>query len=299
MATKLAVGLTLPEVMNQITGKTTSFFEPTVDYCVFKICRFAFEKFPRAERIINTSMKAVGEAMSIGRNFKEALQKGIRSTEISRFGFGADGKDKITDEMLTNPENGLLKLIKDKIRVPNDERFFYIRYGLRAGLSIDEIHELSHIDRLFLDNMKQLVEMEDEIKKHKTKNGEVDIPQGLLLRAKQDGFSDRQLAFLLNTKEDKVCEYRKKHNIKPVYKLVDTCAGEFSAKQPYYYSTQETQEEARPSKNKKVVILGGGPNRIGQGIEFYYCCCHAAYALKEEGIDSIMVNCNPETVSTD
>jgi carbamoyl-phosphate synthase large subunit len=165
VATKLAVGFTLPEVMNQITGKTTSFFEPTVDYCVFKICRFTFEKFPKAERALNTSMKAVGEAMSIGRNFKEAFQKGIRSIEIKRYGFGADGKDKVSDEELKKADNGLLKTIKDKIRVPNDERLFYIRYGLKAGLGIDEIYELSRIDRWFLDNMKQLVEMEEEIKK--------------------------------------------------------------------------------------------------------------------------------------
>jgi carbamoyl-phosphate synthase large subunit len=301
VAAKLAVGFTLPEVMNQITGKTTSFFEPTVDYCVFKICRFTFEKFPAAERVLNTSMKAVGEAMAIGRNFKEALQKGIRSTETSRYGFGADGKDVITDEKLLKPSATLLDKIKEKIRIPNDERFFYIRYALKAGLSIDEIFELSKIDRWFIDNMKQLVEREEEIRQHRSsgKGKTVKLPPALLLKAKKDGFSDRQLAFLLNTTEEKIRDYRLRQGVKAVYKLVDTCGGEFTAEQPYYYSTYETKNESIPTKNEKVVILGGGPNRIGQGIEFDYCCCHASYALKEEGMESIMINCNPETVSTD
>ncbi|MCM8783833.1 MAG: carbamoyl-phosphate synthase large subunit, partial [Candidatus Omnitrophica bacterium] len=301
VATKLAVGFTLPEVMNQITGKTTSFFEPTVDYCVFKICRFTFEKFSRAERIIGTSMKAVGEAMSIGRNFKEALQKGIRSIEIGRFGLGADGKDKISDEVLRKPDDSLIKMIKEKIRIPNDERIFYIRYAIKAGVSINEIYELSKIDRWFLENIKELIEIEEEIKKFKcpSAKGKIEISRDLLRRAKENGFSDRQLAYLLNTREEKIREFRNKMKVNPVYKLVDTCAGEFKAERPYFYSTYETKEEARAGKRKKVIILGGGPNRIGQGIEFDYCCCHASYALREEGIESIMINCNPETVSTD
>ncbi|MEA3328799.1 MAG: carbamoyl-phosphate synthase large subunit [Candidatus Omnitrophota bacterium] len=296
VATKLAVGLTLPEVMNQITGKTTSFFEPTIDYCVFKICRFTFEKFSETEPVLNTSMKAVGEAMSIGRNFKEAFQKGIRSTETSRYGFGADGRD-IPENLQKDTE-----LIKQKIKTPNDQRLFYIRYGLKAGLSVDEIYELSRIDRWFLDNMKQLVEMEGEIRKQKSENRSQKteiISSKLLRKAKENGFSDVQLADLLGSKEEKIRGLRKKYKIQPVFKPVDTCAGEFQASQPYYYSTYETRNESQPSSNKKVLILGGGPNRIGQGIEFDYCCCHASYALKEEYIDSIMVNCNPETVSTD
>ncbi|MDD5066409.1 MAG: carbamoyl-phosphate synthase large subunit [bacterium] len=298
VATKLAVGYTLPEVANQITGKTTSFFEPTVDYCVFKICRFAFEKFSQAERVLNTSMKAVGEAMSIGRNFKEALQKGIRSTETGRHGLGADGKDRITDKMLKQPAPDLLEEIKIKVRIPNDERIFYLRYGLKAGLSVDELFELSRIDRWFIDQVKQLLETENEIKKYAV-TGSVRIPAGLLRKAKRDGFSDTQLAFLLNTTSSRIRAYRKKKEVNAIYKLVDTCAGEFKAKQPYYYSTYETMNESIVSKRKKVLILGGGPNRIGQGIEFDYCCCHASYALKEEGFESIMINCNPETVSTD
>ena len=295
VATKLAVGLTLPEVTNQITGKTTSFFEPTIDYCVFKICRFTFEKFPEAEAVLNTSMKAVGEAMSIGRNFKEAFQKGIRSTETSRYGFGADGKDILVKSQKD------LELIKKKIKAPNEQRLFYIRYGLKAGLSVEEIHKLSRIDRWFLDNMKQLVELEEKISKYKMvkKNQRLAIPASLLRRAKENGFSDKQLAHLVNSTEEKVRSFRKNKKVQAVFKLVDTCGGEFKAAQPYYYSTYESVNESQPTPDKKVLILGGGPNRIGQGIEFDYCCCHASYALREEGIKSIMVNCNPETVSTD
>jgi len=301
VATKLAIGLTLPEVINQITGKTTSFFEPTVDYCVFKICRFTFEKFPEAQRVINTSMKAVGEAMSIGRNFKEALQKGIRSTETGRYGLGSDGKDRFTEEELRSPSRDLIQEVKEKIRIANDERLFFIRYGLKLGLTVDEIYELSKIDRWFIDNMKQIIQLEKEIKKYRRKSAKskIKIPTQLLKKAKKYGFSDIQLGYLLNSTEKKVRAYRKRNNIKTIYKLVDTCGGEFKASKPYYYSTYETTNESQPSGNKKVLILGGGPNRIGQGIEFDYCCCHASYALKEEGMESIMVNCNPETVSTD
>jgi carbamoyl-phosphate synthase large subunit len=301
VATKLAVGLTLPEVLNQVTGRTTAFFEPTVDYCVFKICRFTFEKFPGTKRILNTSMKAVGEAMSIGRNFREALQKGIRSTETRRFGLGSDGRDRIMDETLKSPSQDLIETIRENIRTPNDDRLFYIRYGIRMGMTDDEIYDLSRMDRWFIDNMRQIVEAEDELKKYRTTNlqDEITLPREVLLKAKMHGFSDVQIAFLINSTEENVRGYRNKKKVKAAYKLVDTCAGEFKAARPYYYSTYETKDESVPSDRKKVLILGGGPNRIGQGIEFDYCCCHASYALKEEGIESIMVNCNPETVSTD
>ncbi|MFA5145911.1 MAG: carbamoyl-phosphate synthase large subunit [Candidatus Omnitrophota bacterium] len=301
VATKLAVGLTLPEVLNQVTGKTSAFFEPTVDYCVFKICRFTFEKFPQTKRILNTSMKAVGEAMSIGRNFREALQKGIRSTETRRFGLGSDGRDRIADRMLKNPGQDILDEIRDKIRTPNDDRLFYIRYGIKAGLSTDEIYELSKIDRWFIDNLRQIVELEEKLHHYRagTAKDGIKVPHDLLLEAKRYGFSDIQIAHIINSTENTVRTHRKKMKIKPAYKLVDTCGGEFKAERPYYYSTYETKDESAPSNKKKVLILGGGPNRIGQGIEFDYCCCHASYALRDEGIESIMINCNPETVSTD
>ena len=298
VATKLAVGFTLDEVKNDITGKTSALYEPTIDYCVFKVARFTFEKFPTADPTLNTSMKAVGEAMSIGRTFKEAFQKGLRSLETGRFGFGADGKD-------VNPLPDREK-IREKLLIPNAERFFYIRYAFQKGMTIDEIFELTRIDRWFLANMKELFDLEQELaacrfrgEKGERKGWMDAFPAGLLKQAKEYGFSDVQLAWILGTDEALIRRMRKKRGISPVFKLVDTCAGEFTAEKPYYYSTYEKVEESVRSRRPRVMILGGGPNRIGQGIEFDYCCVHASLALKEMGYESIMVNSNPETVSTD
>src|SRR3989339_1692125 len=282
IAAKLAVGYTLDEIRNDITKETPASFEPTIDYCVVKIPRFTFEKFPDAEPVIGTSMKSVGETMAIGRTFKEAFQKGLRSLEIGRAGFGFDGKDEYDP-----------KLLSQKLSVPNPDRIFYVKYALESGMSIDRIYKASKIDRWFLHNLKQIV---DEGKKSKEKA--LNNPAELF-RLKQLGFSDRQLAFLTGKKEEEVRKIREKSGISPVYKLVDTCAAEFEAYTPYYYSTYETEDEIRVGKKKKIMILGGGPNRIGQGIEFDYCCCHASFALREDGFESIMVNSNPETVSTD
>ena len=300
VASKLAVGFTLDEIRNDITGKTTSLYEPAVDYCVFKISRFTFEKFPLADPTLNTSMKAVGEAMSIGRTFKEAFQKGLRSLETSRFGFGADGKD-----ISFAGEESLVR-IQEKLRIPNAERFFYIRYALQMGMSIDDIFALTRIDRWFLFNMKEIFDLELQLREYcfrGTKKDhriwKKDFPADLLQRAKEFGFSDVQLAHILDTTELVIEDMRKKKDIYPVFKLVDTCAGEFEAERPYYYSSYESVEESIRSDRPKVVILGGGPNRIGQGIEFDYCCVHASLALRELGYESIMINSNPETVSTD
>jgi len=300
VATKLAVGFTLDEVKNDVTGRTSALHEPTIDYCVFKISRFTFEKFPLADPTLNTSMKAVGEAMSIGRTFKEAFQKGLRSLETGRFGFGADGKD------VSFEGDDTIEKIREKLRIPNAERFFYIRYAFRAGLTIDEIYDLTRIDRWFLANMREIFDLEEELARYRFHGVKRDLPAwkkdfpaGLLRRAKECGFSDVQLAHILGVEEEAVRRLRKKLGLNPVYKLVDTCAGEFEADRPYYYSSYETLEESHPSNREKVVILGGGPNRIGQGIEFDYCCVHASLALRELGYESIMVNSNPETVSTD
>ncbi len=291
IAAKLAVGYTLDEIPNDITKETPASFEPTIDYVVVKIPRFAFDKFPTADQTLGSQMKSVGEVMAIGRTFEEALQKALRSLEIGRYGLGCDGKDK-------NPKR---EEIVKKLRTPNAERVFYIRYALKAGFTVDEIYELTKIDRWFIRKIKNIVDMEEELKGWaKRTNYDIwRVPDEVIRRAKRLGFSDVQLAHIFKTTEREVRRRRKKAGIVAVYKMVDTCAAEFEAKTPYYYSTYEQENDAVPTKRRKVMILGGGPNRIGQGIEFDYCCCHAVFSLKEEGYETIMVNCNPETVSTD
>ncbi|MFH1824349.1 MAG: carbamoyl-phosphate synthase large subunit [Candidatus Firestonebacteria bacterium] len=286
IAAKLAVGYTLDEIPNDITKYTYASFEPALDYVVTKIPRWAFEKFPGTDEVLNTQMKSVGEVMAIGRTFKESFQKAIRSLEIDKYGLD---KDDLKPTLLE---------IKNKLIVPNWERIYYIREGFKAKLTLDEIFELSKIDRWFLYNIKEIVEMEEKIVKYKHKNKSKELVN-IIKEAKRYGFSDKFLAKLLNQTEEKVRKFRFKHNILPVYKMVDTCAAEFEAYTPYLYSTYEEEDEALPTKRKKIAILGGGPNRIGQGIEFDYCCVHAAFALKEDGYEVIMINCNPETVSTD
>ena len=290
IAAKLAVGYTLDELPNDITKETLASFEPTIDYCVVKIPRWTFEKFPDTEDYLTTSMKSVGEVMAIGRTFKEALQKGLRSLEIGCFGLGADGKKVSEGDKISLPFDEL----KGKLANPNSERLFYIRYAINSGMDIGTIHALTGIDPWFLHQIEQITRLEEEI----IAAGPPLSPE-LIKRSKTFGFSDVQIAHLLGTVEDEIRAYREGLGIVPVYKLVDTCAAEFEAKTPYYYSTYEQESEARASNRKKVMILGGGPNRIGQGIEFDYCCVQASFALKEEGVESIMVNSNPETVSTD
>jgi carbamoyl-phosphate synthase large subunit len=288
IAAKLAVGYTLDEIPNDITLKTPASFEPTIDYCVVKIPRFTFEKFPQAESTLNTSMKSVGEIMAIGRTFKEAILKGMRALEI-----GKSGLDSLIEkEKESLPLADLKERVRQNLRCPSDRRVFYIADAFRLGFSVNEVAELTFIDRWFLSNIKEIVDFEDEIK---AKGVSIET----LKKAKQFGFSDQFLSKLLGVSENAIRVKREKEKIEAVYKLVDTCAGEFEAYTPYYYSTYEYECEARVSKKKKVMILGGGPNRIGQGIEFDYCCVHAAFSLKEEGVEVIMVNCNPETVSTD
>jgi carbamoyl-phosphate synthase large subunit len=274
IAAKLAVGYTLDEIPNDITGSTPASFEPAIDYCVVKIPRFAFEKFPAADSTLTIQMKSVGEVMAIGRTFKEALQKGIRGLEIKRSG-------------LTGCKGASEALISEMISRPNAERLFYLYEALCQGWSIERLHAATHIDPWFLSNMKEIADFEPT------------ISEGNLAEAKRLGFSDIQIAARLGTTEEGVRQLRAARGLRPSYKLVDTCAAEFEASTPYFYSTWDSEDESRISARKKIMILGGGPNRIGQGIEFDYCCVHAAFALREIGYETIMVNSNPETVSTD
>ncbi len=312
IAAKLAVGFSLDELTNDITKATPASFEPTIDYVVVKFPRFAFEKFPQADATLTTQMKSVGEAMAIGRTFKESFQKALRSMEIDRYGLES------RRERDGDAEHGAAD-IREKISVPNADRIWHIADGFRLGMGVDELHALSKIDPWFLHQIKQLVDQEKIIRELGTpmlsdRSTSLDHP---LRKAKEYGFSDRRLARLLAVPEDAVRKARVELGILPVFKTVDTCAAEFEAHTPYLYSTYEkpfykiggqgaggrgqgkAECEANPTNRRKVMILGGGPNRIGQGIEFDYCCVHAAFALKDDGFETIMVNCNPETVSTD
>ena len=290
IAAKLAVGYTLDEIPNDITKQTPASFEPAIDYVVVKIPRWAFEKFPAADQSLTTQMKSVGEAMSIGRTLKEAMQKGLRSLEIGRFGLdnSANGID---------PE-GLL----EKLATPNPERLFYIKRAFQMNMTIDQIFRHSKIDKFFLYNMKEIVDMEERLKEEwngDSKDNDSDKLREILRSAKQFGFSDVQLAEMWDMEEEEARQLRIKCGVEPTFKTVDTCAAEFEAYTPYYYSTYESEDEISRSDRPKIMVLGGGPNRIGQGIEFDYCCVHASMALKDDGYETIMINSNPETVSTD
>ncbi|BAZ29128.1 carbamoyl-phosphate synthase large subunit [Cylindrospermum sp. NIES-4074] len=285
IAAKLAVGYTLNELQNDITKQTPASFEPTIDYVVTKIPRFAFEKFPGSEPVLTTQMKSVGEAMAIGRTFNESFQKALRSLETGRAGWGCDKAEKLPSG----------EQIRAQLRTPNPDRIFAVRHALQSGISPEDIYELTAIDPWFLDKLQQLLEVEKFLKRTPLKQ----LTKEQMYDVKRDGYSDRQIAYATKTTEDEVRAYRKQLGVIPVYKTVDTCAAEFEAFTPYYYSTYEEETEVLPTTKPKVMILGGGPNRIGQGIEFDYCCCHAAYALKGAGYETIMVNSNPETVSTD
>ena len=303
LAAKLAVGYTLDEIPNDITRETQASFEPTIDYCVIKIPRWTFEKFPGTEDLLTTSMKSVGETMAIGRTFAEALQKGIRSLEINRYGLYGDGRNHLDGKQGLDPN-----LIRARLRTPNSQRLFYLPAALGSGMTMQEIFDLTGIDPWFLHHIQRLVDREAEVRDlgdrvmtadaGRDDSAAEDTRQDLR-QVKRDGFSDIQLAHMWGRTEDEVRGVRKAWGVKNCYKLVDTCAAEFQAYTPYYYSTYEDEDEARVSDKRKVIILGGGPNRIGQGIEFDYCCVHASFALRAMGVESIMVNSNPETVSTD
>ncbi len=299
IAAKLAVGYTLDEIPNDITKKTPSSFEPVIDYVVTKIPRFTFEKFVEADQTLGSSMKSVGEVMAIGRTFKESIQKAVRALEIGRLGLGADGKGYASKiKSLKRKAKGsrerkeFIRSVKAKLKVPNCDRIFNIKYALELGLSIEEIARLSGIDKWFVSQIEELYKIEGKMKKGLTED--------LLYEAKQCGFTDFQIGYITGKNESEIKQLREKYKMFPVYKAVDTCAAEFESYTPYFYSTYESEDEAKIKKTKKrVIIIGGGPNRIGQGIEFDYCICHASFALKEDGYFSIIVNSNPETVSTD
>jgi carbamoyl-phosphate synthase large subunit len=284
IAAKLAIGYHLDELTNAITGNTSAFFEPTLDYVIVKIPRWNFDKFEGSDRRLGLQMKSVGEVMGIGRNFQEALQKACQSLEIKRNGLGADGKE------LTNQQQ-----ILDSLEHPSWNRLFHVYDAFKLGIPMKTIHNLTKIDKWFLHQIEELLALEKEIQQYTIDT----IPQGLLRTAKEKGYADRQLGHLLDCWESEVFAKRQELNIKRVYKLVDTCAAEFEAKTPYYYSTFDEENESPITDRKKVIILGSGPNRIGQGIEFDYSCVHGVLAAKECGYETIMINCNPETVSTD
>src|SRR5882757_3768935 len=282
VAAKLAVGYTLDEIANDITGGATpASFEPTIDYVVTKVPRFAFEKFPQANDRLTTQMKSVGEVMAIGRSFQESLQKALRGLEI-----GVDGLNQRTRDRET---------LERELGDPGLERIWYVGDAFENGFTLEEVHELTHIDPWFLAQIKEIVDLEMDLDDEKLE----DIDADKLRLLKRKGFSDRRLAYLFNASEAQVRAARHGFGIRPVYKRVDTCAAEFATRTAYMYSTYEEECEASPTSRKKIMVLGGGPNRIGQGIEFDYCCVHAALALREDGFETIMINCNPETVSTD
>src|ERR671935_2397897 len=282
VAARLAVGYTLDEIANEVTGGAPpASFEPTIDYVVTKVPRFAFEKFPQANDRLTTQMKSVGEVMAIGRTFQESFQKALRGLEV-----GVDGLNQRTRDRET---------LERELGEPGPERIWYVGDAFENGFTLEEVHRLTHIDPWFLDQIKQIAELEMKLDDQKLQ----DIDAATLRTLKRKGFSDRRLAYLFNTDEQAVRAKRHQLGIRPVYKRVDTCAAEFATKTAYMYSTYEEECEAQPTEKKKIMVLGGGPNRIGQGIEFDYCCVHAALALREDGFETIMVNCNPETVSTD
>src|SRR5438477_1514379 len=284
IAAKLAVGYTLDEIPNDITRKTPACFEPTLDYVVVKIPKWQFEKFRNTPPVLGLSMQSVGESMAIGRTFKEALLKGVRALDTGK----RIGSEKIEPKILTQ-----------RLVTPHPERLSYIRYALRQGHTVKQLAKMTSIDAWFLYQLKEINDMQLELEKHPLES----IPTEVLRDAKRMGFSDARLANVWRLEgkgaHEKVRHLRKNHRVQPVYKRVDTCSAEFESYTPYLYSTYEEEDEAAPTDTKKVIILGSGPNRIGQGIEFDYCCCHAAFALRDDGYETIMINCNPETVSTD